>query len=456
MRRGIDAGATEPFYIIDLHAALEKLALWRALLPDVEPFYAYKCNGDAALVYTLANAGVGFDCASEAEIRAVTGLGVSPSRILYANPIKQPSHLKTASSLGVPLTVFDAEHELLKIRDLHPSCGLLLRIATDDSQAQCVLSNKFGAQVKDASALLDAAASLGLTVVGVSFHVGSGGSSSEVAGASFRDAVMRAAAVFDEAEARGTPMSVLDIGGGFPGVDDAQTSFSAIAGALRSALDTHFPRDPSAKRGGVRLIAEPGRFFACATHHLAVSIIGKKVVDTTKGVLTADGPDAAAQATGAEKGAPAAVDVSDAALTSTAAPLPPAASSRTMYYINDGLYGSFNCVLYDHANPGCEVVHAGGDVGDVPTTLGPCSVWGPTCDGIDCVQSETLLPELAVGSWLAFCDMGAYTACAGSNFNGMALPDAVYLQAHVHGGKKPLAPGNAAKEMLRQMGHPGA
>lgn len=32
------------------------------------------------------------------------------------------------------------------------------------------------------------------------------------------------------------------------------------------------------------------------------------------------------------------------------------------------------------------------------------------------------------GEWLYFTDMGAYTACAGSNFNGMALPDVVYLQ----------------------------
>lgn len=24
-------------------------------------------------------------------------------------------------------------------------------------------------------------------------------------------------------------------------------------------------------------------------------------------------------------------------------------ASRYMYYINDGVYGSFNCILYDHA-----------------------------------------------------------------------------------------------------------
>ena len=40
--------------------------------------------------------------------------------------------------------------------------------------------------------------------------------------------------------------------------------------------------------------------------------------------------------------------------------------------------------------------------------------------------------------------------CAGSNFNGMALPDVVYLQAQ--GGPSPQAPAAAAEQMLRQMG----
>lgn len=51
----------------------------------------------------------------------------------------------------------------------------------------------------------------------------------------------------------------------------------------------------------------------------------------------------------------------------------------TMYYINDGVYGSFNCSLYDH-----KVVH--------PITLKSSdlelfrsSVWGPTCDALDVV-----------------------------------------------------------------------
>ena len=88
---------------------------------------------------------------------------------------------------------------------------------------------------------------------------------------------------------------------------------------------------------------------------------------------------------------------------------------------------------------------------DAPKQPAPCSVWGPTCDGIDCVIADAKLPsELPVGGWLYFPDMGAYTSCAGSNFNGMALPDVVYLQARGEHAK-PQPPPLAAAAMLKQL-----
>lgn len=51
-----------------------------------------------------------------------------------------------------------------------------------------------------------------------------------------------------------------------------------------------------------------------------------------------------------------------------------------MYFINDGVYGSFNCQLYDH-----KIVK--------PITLEPSneelyksSIWGPSCDALDQVN----------------------------------------------------------------------
>jgi len=384
-------GAEDAFFVVDVGAALDRLELWRSLLPEVEPFYAVKCCPDPMLLYSLAQAGIGFDCASRAEMEALLGLGVDSSRILYANPCKQPSHLRFAAKHNVPLSVVDSDDELRKHAEIYPNGELLLRIAVDDSQAQCVMSCKYGAPLSRTTGLLQRATELGLRVRGVSFHVGSGCYSPDA----FVDAVERASAVFDEAAALGTPLHVLDIGGGFPGVDTEELSFAAIATSLRAALQREFP----AARG-VRLIAEPGRFLAAATHTLAVNIIGKKHVSA------APADDAAAAAAPSE--------------------------AATMYFVNDGLYGSFNCVLYDHAHPEplllpTPPIAAAATVG-APAAL--ASIWGPTCDGLDCVVKETRLPSLPVGqaSWLYFEDMGAYTSAAGSTFNGMPLPTKLYLQ----------------------------
>ena len=50
------------------------------------------------------------------------------------------------------------------------------------------------------------------------------------------------------------------------------------------------------------------------------------------------------------------------------------------------------------------------------------SLWGPTCDGLDCIIKECALPELNTGDWLLFHNMGAYTMSAASTFNGMPKP----------------------------------
>lgn len=68
---------------------------------------------------------------------------------------------------------------------------------------------------------------------------------------------------------------------------------------VNNALDRFFPVDC-----GVEIIAEPGRFYVASAFTLIAQIHSIREV---KGEET-----------------------------------------RYMYYINDGIYGSFNCLLYDH------------------------------------------------------------------------------------------------------------
>lgn len=96
---------------------------------------------------------------------------------------------------------------------------------TDDSLASCSLSNKFGAPLSDVANLLDTCNELGLECVGTSFHVGSGSSDMNA----FTEPLEHAAWVFEEAKSRGIEMSLLDIGGGFPGDDSGEITFTQIA-----------------------------------------------------------------------------------------------------------------------------------------------------------------------------------------------------------------------------------
>jgi ornithine decarboxylase len=53
------------------------------------------------------------------------------------------------------------------------------------------------------------------------------------------------------------------------------------------------------------------------------------------------------------------------------------------------------------------------------------TVWGPTCDGLDCVCRNVVLPKMSVDEWLVFPDMGLASGM-GTAFNGFDPPDTAY------------------------------
>ena len=59
----------------------------------------------------------------------------------------------------------------------------------------------------------------------------------------------------------------------------------------------------------------------------------------------------------------------------------------------------------------------------------PCVIWGPTCDSTDCLVKEYLLPDMNVGEWIIFPNMGAYTIVNASSFNGIPKPKRYYRLA---------------------------
>merc|ERR1739848_500386 len=93
-------------------------------------------------------------------------------------------------------------------------------------------------------------------------------------------------------------------------------------------------------------------------------------------------------------------------------------SKSVMYYINDGVYASFNCLFYDHSIVEPILLDNKCQKND---KLVKSSIWGPTCDGLDLINKEIYIPELKIGEFLVYKNMGAYTISGAVAFNGIPL-----------------------------------
>jgi ornithine decarboxylase len=371
-----------PFYVINLTKVVQQYRHWKKHLPRITPYYAIKCNPDPLILETLLNLGCCFDCASKNEISQVLELGASPDKIIFANPVKSATHIKYARSSAVDLMTFDDVNELYKIKLHHPSAKLLLRIKIDDSKSLCQFNSKFGAgtSASELIPIFNTAQACALNLVGVSFHVGSNCFGID----SYAHAIKSAAYVFQLAELHGFLFTVLDIGGGFPGIQTTTASivtFEDISNTVNVAIDEHFHAD---KYPNLQIIAEPGRYMVASSHILVANVIGKKE-----------------------------------------------AGSMFKYYINDGVYSSYNCIHYDHVLPKIHSLNALKTLKNKDTTnkdvvLFKSTVFGPTCDSMDTIDTNCMLPELKPGDWVYSEDMGAYTiSAATTGFNGF-LPAKKY------------------------------
>ena len=365
----------QAFFLIDGYQIIKLYELWNDYLPNIKPYYAVKCNPDPNLITILSKLGVNFDCASKKEIELVINITNDPSRIIYANPCKQLNYIKFAEEKSVDLMTFDCELELCKIKICHPNARLLLRIAVDDSGSLVKFSTKFGCKPENIKHVLSKAKEEEMNVVGFSFHVGSECKNPY----QYYNAIYECKKAIHILERLGMKCSIIDIGGGFPG--NNPYLFYDITQSIHQAMDDFFTEEIENKT--IEFISEPGRYFAESTHTLVVNIIGKKIIPTNNNEC----------------------------------------SNEYMYYINDGVYGSFNCLLFDHAQPTIQTMCEN----NINTKTFPSKIFGPTCDSIDVVAEKVMLPELHIGDWLYVENFGAYTCAAGSEFNGMEQPIKHYI-----------------------------
>jgi ornithine decarboxylase len=352
-----------PLFVIDHDALRKAYREFRRHLPRVQVYYAVKANPDPGIVRTLFAEGASFDVASMPEFMIVhENIKHLPAKerqdwiwdkIIYANPTKPTDTLEELNQYK-PLVTFDNREEIHKIKQHAPNAGLALRLKVPNTGAMVELSSKFGASPGEAVDLILEADRVGLTVEGISFHVGSQTTNFE----NYVQALSLTASIFKEAQDRGyTKMNLLDIGGGFPApYDDSVKPFRELARVINAELDRLFPKH-------IQVLAEPGRFLAATAGYSVASVIGKAVRD-----------------------------------------------GKTCYYINDGVYHTYSGVIFDHCKYPVKAFKKG------PTQI--CSVFGPTCDALDVVSMAENLPNLERGDLVYSVNIGAYSHASATYFNG--------------------------------------
>ena len=357
----------EPFYVTDLGDVVRQYEKWNTHLPNIRPYYAIKCNPDPLVLRILYSLGCGFDCASSSEIDKAFEAGASPADIVYAHPCKMASMIEYAKKTNVQVITIDTEQELHKMVKIYPEAKLVLRLAADDTHSDFKFSRKFGCEVTEGEYILKIAKELKAKVIGVSFHVGSGCHDPT----SFSKAIRDSRILFECGKSLGFEMTLLDIGGGFPGRDTESDSFVVMAKEIKHALNEHF-----SDWSDLKVISEPGRYFIATAFTFVTRVIGKKVLTDSK-----------------------------------------SENKVVRYNLNEGMFNGFYNILFEFVIPS---ISNNLPLSRPNTPLQKSILFGPIGTNFDLIAKDIDLPELEVGEYLIHPDMGAYTTGISPGQDGYA------------------------------------
>ncbi|UWQ25590.1 MULTISPECIES: type III PLP-dependent enzyme [Leisingera] len=252
-----------PTLVIDSQAVARQYQALDRGLGRARIHYAVKANPAPEVLETLVRLGSNFDAASRTEIEMCLAAGARAEQITFGNTIKRPSDIAFAHNIGITHFAADAQEELEKLAEFAPGAHVCLRVIVEASGADWPLSRKFGSSASMALSLMDAAAGLGLTVHGLSFHVGS----------QTRDPLMWApvldqvAEVWTAGRAAGHDLKLVNIGGGFPA--SYKTEVMGAEEYARAVMEQVNARFPDA----AEVMAEPGRGLVAEAGAIAAEVL---------------------------------------------------------------------------------------------------------------------------------------------------------------------------------------
>jgi diaminopimelate decarboxylase len=352
-------------------AALQSAFTKQGLTPAIR--YAIKANDHLAILALLHRHGAGADVTSAGEFARAAAAGIAPAEMVFSGVGKRPDEIGHAIAAGIGQINVESAEELTAIAPIASAQGRTARIALrinpdvaaggHDKISTGRATDKFGIAYHDAAALYRHAASLpGIEPVGFSTHIGS--QIFEIA--PYQAAYTRLLDLTDALNAAGTPVTRLDLGGGFgiPYDDGIAFPLHAYAAMVRRIVADR-PLD---------LIIEPGRWLVAPAGLLLARVTLTKATDDAMFVI-----------------------------------------------LDAGMNDLLRPALY-------EAVHGIVPVGAIEATGFARSVElvGPVCESSDRFGTYHL-PPLAPGALVAILDAGAYGATMSSTYNARPLAAQVLI-----------------------------
>jgi ornithine decarboxylase len=351
-----------PTLVLDIDQVGVNYCELSAGMPDAHIHYAVKSNPHPLVLEKLVSLGSKFDAASMGEIESCLAAGAKPEHISFGNTVKRWQDIEYAYANQIDLFAADAEEELEKIARHAPNSRVFIRVLIGQTEAEWPLSRKFGCDPAMALALMGYAKILGLTPVGISWHIGSQTKHPEM----WYDTLELMGNLWDEASMHGHELSLVNIGGGFPTYYGVEiTPPQEYGKKLMDRVRKQFP-------GAEYIMVEPGRGLVGSAGCIAaeVLLVSKKTsMDVIKWV-----------------------------------------------YLNIGRFSGLaetegEAIKYQFVVPGKE-----------SSNLMKCILAGPTCDSADVLyeKNKVSLPiDISHGDVLIIKNCGAYTSTYSTiAFNG--------------------------------------
>lgn len=357
-----------PFYFYDmplLKATLDELKAQIADSP-YEVHYAIKANANASLLAAIRDAGLGADCVSGWEVKAVVEAGFAGNKIVFAGVGKTDSEIEYALDHDIACFNIESEPELRVINDLALAKGKTANVAIRvnpniDAHTHRYITtglsdNKFGINLELLGDVVRLANSLpAICLKGLHFHIGSQLTDFEP----YKMLCEVVNRLQDEFEAEGVRFETINVGGGL-GIDYNNPDQNAIAD-----FKTFFEvfKNNIKLRDGQHLHFELGRSIVaqCGSLITRVSYVKKSV-------------------------------------------------TKQFVIVDAGMSDLIRPALY-------QAHHA---IQNISNTEGPCEkydVVGPICESSDTFGVDEQLPIVKRGDFLALRSAGAYGEIMASHYN---------------------------------------